>query len=550
MSEIPEEIKAIGAAIQQSKQELQRIFASGNVEAIKKKVEDVREVIKRLPEPFRSIETVQTLMNLSMAFLQTGRIQDAFEYSEDGTRIAEALVEQLPDQPQPQDLLSGVLSAKANLLMTVGKIDLAEECAKRAYALAERIFNKNDVRLTKSLRNLGVILGRKGEQAEGEKHLLRAYTIVCLASGAQSPEAQMLTEDLVNMFLAKEDLESAEKYARSNFKKVSELATKNPRDELILADSASRLGSLLVKRGNFDEAEGLIAQALSLRENSQADNFNPIGVAYSLAQLAGIQEESGKITAKTEEMLIRAVDIFATAKGQQSPEVANSLNQLRSVRMKRAAERAKNGETDADDGASTTRVVSENRSVLNGGGGGGDSSPLRSDPFGMTDLDRKKMAALGAEDGESRLMLAQTYFQSSKFLAASILLTEAHDLFVKQEGPGGEKTKMAKQNMMVSHMKRIDQLWLSAAREELMHLEDDLSKQTVSASLADDSGFASDDEEPPQPVKKTAASKLKAPATAAAPHENKKNKLTPEEELFLRSLDAAPKAQASTCVIS
>lgn len=544
MSEIPEEIKAIGAAIQQSKQELQRIFASGNVEAIKQKVEDVREVIKRLPEPFRSIETVQTLMNLSMAFLQTGRIQDAFEYSEDGTRIAEALVEQLPDQPQPQDLLSGVLSAKANLLMTVGKFDLAEECAKRAYALAERIFNKNDVRLTKSLRNLGVILGRKGEQAEGEKHLLRAYTIVCLASGAQSPEAQMLTEDLVNMFLAKEDLESAEKYARSNFKKVSELATKSPRDELILADSASRLGSLLVKRGNFEEAEGLIAQALSLRENSQADNFNPIGVAYSLAQLAGIQEESGKITAKTEEMLIRAVDIFATAKGQQSPEVANSLNQLRSVRMKRAAERAKNGgDADADEG--TTRVVSENRSVLNGG----DSSPLRSDPFGLSDLDRKKMAALGAEDGESRLMLAQAYFQSSKFLAASILLTEAHDLFLKQEGPGGEKTKMAKQNMMVSHMKRIDQLWLSAAREELMQLEDELSKQTVSASVADDSGFASDDEEPQQPVKKTAASKLKAPATAAS-HENKKNKLTPEEELFLRSLDTAPKVQASTCVIS
>lgn len=544
MSEIPEEIKAIGAAIQQSKQELQRIFASGNVEAIKQKVEDVREVIKRLPEPFRSIETVQTLMNLSMAFLQTGRIQDAFEYSEDGTRIAEALVEQLPDQPQPQDLLSGVLSAKANLLMTVGKFDLAEECAKRAYALAERIFNKNDVRLTKSLRNLGVILGRKGEQAEGEKHLLRAYTIVCLASGAQSPEAQMLTEDLVNMFLAKEDLESAEKYARSNFKKVSELATKSPRDELILADSASRLGSLLVKRGNFEEAEGLIAQALSLRENSQADNFNPIGVAYSLAQLAGIQEESGKITAKTEEMLIRAVDIFATAKGQQSPEVANSLNQLRSVRMKRAAERAKNGgNADADEG--TTRVVSENRSVLNGG----DSSPLRSDPFGLSDLDRKKMAALGAEDGESRLMLAQAYFQSSKFLAASILLTEAHDLFLKQEGPGGEKTKMAKQNMMVSHMKRIDQLWLSAAREELMQLEDELSKQTVSASVADDSGFASDDEEPQQPVKKTAASKLKAPATAAS-HENKKNKLTPEEELFLRSLDTAPKVQASTCVIS
>lgn len=487
-----EEINAIGMSIQTSKMELQRTFATGNIEAIMKKLEEVREAIKRLPEPFASIETVQTLANLATAFLHTGRVQEALDFNNEAVSAAEKLVEMQPNRPEPLDLLSGALGAKVNVNMVVGKLDVAEECAKRAFSIAESIFPKNDVRMSKSLRNLGVVLSRKGENAEAEKYLVRAYTIVCLASGAQSPEAQMLTDDLVNLSTNKEDLEAAEKYARSNFKKVSEISVKNAKDEQILADSGSRLGSVLVKKGNFEEAETLVSQALSLRENNQSENFNPLGIAYSLAQLAGIQEQLGKVTGKTEEMLVRALDIFASSKGQQSAEVNNTLNQLRSVRAKRA-EKKKNGEVDEDDDGLAYSVTSENKSSVNGGekstagnGSPRSSSGKLSDPFGLTEQDRNKIASIPAEDGDGRLMAAQMYFQTSKFLAASILLTEAHEIFLKKEGPNGEKTKMSHQNMMVSQMKRIDQLWLSSAREELLRLEEEQTETAVNKK--DDDG--------------------------------------------------------------
>lgn len=482
-----EEISAIGAAVQAAKMELQRTFASGNVEAINNKLDDVRAAIKRFPEPFASIELVQTLANLSTAFLHTGKVQEALNSNEEAVRVAENLVSLQPNRPEPLDLLSGALGAKVNVHMAVGKLDIAFEAAQRAFSIAESIFPKNDIRMSKSLRNVGVVLSRKGEFGEGEKHLVRAYTIVCLASGAHTPEAQMLTDDLVNLFTSKDDLESAEKYAKSNFKKVSEMAVKEPKDEQVLADSASRLGSILVKQGNFTGAEPLVAQALSIRENNQTENFNPLGVAYSLAQLAGIQEELGKVTGKTEEMLIRALDIFASAKGQQSPEVTNTLNQLRSVRSKRAEKK----KSDEDDGVNDSKYsITENKSGGNSSGKGSADSPrlpsgLLVDPFGLTESDRKKIASIPADDGDNRLMAAQLYFQTSKYLAASILLSEAHDLFLKKEGPTGEKTKMAKQNLMVSHTKRIDQLWLSSAREELMRLEEEQGN-TPQAPEADD----------------------------------------------------------------
>lgn len=475
-----EEISAIGAAIQAAKMDLQRTFASGNVEAINNKLDDVRAAIKRLPEPFASIELVQTLANLSTAFLHTGKVQEALVSNEEAVRVAESLVTLQPNRPEPLDLLSGALAVKTNVHMAVGKLDVAFEAAQRAFSIAETIFPKNDIRMSKSLRNLGVVLSRKGEFSEGEKYLVRAYTIVCLSTGAHSPEAQMLTDDLVNLSTNKNDIDCAEKYAKSNFKKVSEMTVKEPKDEQILADSASRLGSILVKRGNFADAEPLVAQALSIRENNQSENFNPLGVAYSLAQLAGIQEELEKVTGKTEEMLIRALDIFASSKGQQSPEVMNTLNQLRSVRSKRTDKKCI-GEDDGDEDLKYT--VSENKPEGSSNGKGSADSPrlpsrMFADPFGLTEQDRKKIASIPADDGDSRLMAAQMYFQTSKFLAASILLSEAHDVFLSKEGPSGEKTKMAKQNLMVSHTKRIDQLWLSSAREELMRLEEEQGNTT------------------------------------------------------------------------
>lgn len=466
-------------ALQDSKLELQRCFAQGNLDGVKEKSDKALEVIRQLPEPAATGETIQMHITLSTAFLHTGRIAESLSHAEESVRHAEINIAQRPNQPQPLDILSIALGVRVIALLNSGKTDAAFESAQRSLALAEAIYPKNDFRFHKSLRNLGLVLDRKGDSAEAEKSLLKAYTIICIHAGAQSPEAQMLTDDLVNLCARKPDLDGAEKYARSNYKKILESTLTEQKELLIKADSASRLGSILVKKSQFEEAEGLISDALSIREKAAQSptgniTINPLGIAYSLAQLSGIQEQLNKLTDKTEENLMRALDIFANVKGQQSPEVINTLGQLRNVRAKRAGG-SSTKEDDID-----YKVSGENRS-------NSVSSPgqhtLSLDPFALTEEDRRRFASLPSDDGNSRMMLANAYFEQRKFLAANILLTEAHTLFLKSEGPTAKTTQAAKQNMMVSGFKRIEQLWMLTVREEVLKLEDEVSTSSAGIKL-------------------------------------------------------------------
>lgn len=133
----------------------------------------------------------------------------------------------------------------------------------------------------------------------------------------------MVLDDLVAMLCRKGDLDSAEKYSRSNYKSLNDKKdTLQGSDLQILADSATRLATVLgelkysvprpvnekrlraflffrcecvVKKGNFKDAEPYAEQSLSLRDNADASTVSPLGIAYTLTHLCGIREQLHKI---------------------------------------------------------------------------------------------------------------------------------------------------------------------------------------------------------------------------------------------------------------
>lgn len=493
------------AQLQNLKNEIQRSFQTKDIDSIRLKSDEALQLMKQLPPAQALLEIIQLYLTLSTAFFHLNRFPEAFENAELSIAYAQQQVSQNPNQPQPLELFSMALGCKVMACLGLqGKeqLDAGLEAAKRSFAIAEAIYPKNDFRLHKSLRSLGLIQVKREEYSEAEKALLKAYTILCLTSGPTSPEAQYLTDDLVQMCYQKEDLEAAEKYARSNYKKVMEGRDNRNGKRLtipeefdkekeriitqIVADSGARLATCLVKRSNFVEAEPIIECCLSLRDDPQYPS-NPLGIAYTLAQLCGVKEQLGKVDEIVEAMLVRALEIFGPTRGQNSTEVMNTLNQLRTVRQRRNGGGAQSSslgsnkvgstENDSEDDDANYRIKEESslRSLSNGSRSPANASGNASPALSMGDLtedDRRKINSMPKGDGPRRMMLANAFFEQRKYLAANILLTEAHSIFADELGEEADMTKMARQNMMVSVLKRIEQQWLQIVSEEILRRED------------------------------------------------------------------------------
>jgi tetratricopeptide (TPR) repeat protein len=476
--------------------ETQKLFVSGNFAGSIKSGLDALEIAKQLPPLIATTEIVQIHLNCSSAFMQMQKFPEALEHADLAAQEAENGLKLRAGQPQAIEVVAITYGTKAYSLINMNKIEEAAVAAERSLTLAESIYPKNDPRLHKSLRAMGLVRDRQGNAEEAEKHFLRSYTILSLALGPQSTEAQMSVDELCNLMLKKGDLASAEKYARLNHKSLSE-KTLDERGELILGDSASRVAQVLRRQNRLVEAEEMMQQALTIREEKLMRN-SPLGVAYTLSQLAAIQEAQGKVGADVEAKLMRALDIFGRVKGQASPEVQNTLNQLRSVRNKRNSGA---GQAVGDDDSLDYAVSSESKGRIASGASspvpgassnGAPSSAPRTAGGTMTSpapaptrpgvpvstlSDDEEMSRLkfAPEDGMARMMAANTFFEQGRFSCAEIVLAQAFEIFLRQKGPNDQLTMAAKQNLGVARGNGLNKLWMQVVAQLVLEQEEKLS---------------------------------------------------------------------------
>ena len=73
--------------------------------------------------------------------------------------------------------------------------------------------------------------------------------------------------------------------------------------------------SMIMRRQNkLPEAEQFLKQALAIREEKLV-RVSPVGIAYTLVQLATIEELQGKCGGEVEQRLMRALEIFGRVTG-------------------------------------------------------------------------------------------------------------------------------------------------------------------------------------------------------------------------------------------
>eukprot|EP00428_Durinskia_dybowskii_P066715 CAMPEP_0170375918 /NCGR_PEP_ID=MMETSP0117_2-20130122/11416_1 /TAXON_ID=400756 /ORGANISM="Durinskia baltica, Strain CSIRO CS-38" /LENGTH=637 /DNA_ID=CAMNT_0010631023 /DNA_START=20 /DNA_END=1933 /DNA_ORIENTATION=- len=479
--------------------ETQKMFVAGDFTGSIKSGLSALEIAKQLPPAIATTEIVQIHLNCSSAYMQMQKFAEAVEHSDLAVQEAENGLRIRAGQPQAVEVLAITFGTKAFNLINLNKLDEASEAAERSLALAESIYPKNDPRLHKSLRALGLVRDRQGKTEEAEKHLFRSYTILSLAAGPHSTEAQMSIDELCNMMLKKNDLASAEKYARLNYKSLSDKPL-DERGELILGDSASRVAQIIRRQNRLPEAEELMQQALNIREEKLL-NKSPLGVAYTLSQLAAIQEAQGKVGADVEAKLMRALDIFGRTKGQASPEVQNTLNQLRNVRSKRNSGGAAPAVTSADEDGLKYAVSSESKGRLGSSSSSSSSSrnlppgattvPVRPDAkptSGLSDDEELAKLKFGAEDGMARMMAANTFFEQGRFSCAEVVLAQAYEILLRQKGPNDQITMAAKQNLGVARSNGLNKLWMQVVGELVLEQEEKLGSSSSLNNLKDEDG--------------------------------------------------------------
>jgi len=523
---IPNVDSELLAQFQALKSEIQKLFNTRDFVNAVKKSEEAIELAKQFPSQFALPETIQIQINLSTAFLHMNKLKEAESYASASVLSAEINSSQRPGYPQAIEILTVALGCKAVAVLSVGRIEDAYEAAQRALSLAESIYPKNDPRLHKSLRTLGLIQDKKGDLIDAERTIFRAYTIICIAGGPACSEAQLMVDDLVNMFSRKKDLDNAEKYARMNYKAiVDKKVNLQEREGILLADSASRLASVLVKKGELEQAEKLVAEALEIRDTPQFLAMNPIGVAYSLSQYVGVCEELGKLGSEgdnsLETMLTRAIEIFSRIRGPQSQEVVNSFQQLRRIRQKKqdgntVAGNNNNGSISTSSSSSILTSSSSGKkksSTANKGsdddeddendddlqytvtseskGAGGNPLKRQANTDQANTITPEELARINSippHDGIARMQLANFFFEQHKFHIADILIEQALTIFEQTLGDEHENTKAARQNLQAVRHSRLNQLWLQVVTEEILSLQESTSSdgnQNSSANKGD-----------------------------------------------------------------
>jgi hypothetical protein len=225
--------------------------------------------------------------------------------------------------------------------------------------------------------------------------------------------------------------------------------------------------------------------------------------------------------------------------GQNSPEVQNTLNQLRALRARRngstvsATTVSASGSStglDGDDyededdelqytimdeskhrinslltgdklqfqrdsqsllssGSSSTNGHIQSSNSSSGSRGLSSTVPSNSTRIAspqslLTDDEEVLSLRLTPGDSMARLVKANEYFEQGRYSCADLLLSQAHQIISHQSGPHDPNLKAIQGNLNISRQNRINQLWLQVVAELVMTQEESSCGSSTSSSAS------------------------------------------------------------------
>jgi tetratricopeptide (TPR) repeat protein len=447
----PSDINEISTKLQNIKQELTTAYQTNDMKVIIKLGNEGISLAKLLPEPASTIELIQLHLNFSNAYMQANLVKEAephiikcVEYAEKGLILR-------PNHPQAAEMLSVALVSKAYWLLNNEKLIEAEEIAVKARQLASQIYSLKEPRNFKTLRCMGIIREKQDRITEAEDLFNQAYELVIGVNPGHS-EPHMVMDDLVQMLLKRDLLESAEKYARAHYEALVEKIPLNEPLSFVIGDAGARHASILCRMNRNAEAHVLMKQALELRVKYLGPMAPP--VAMTLIALAGICEAMDKPREEIEALLGRAYEIFYKTEGPSGVHALTTAEHLRKLKL---GQKVLIDEVSDSASSATSSQLS--------------SSRVNDDD----DDDPATVPTYAPKDGNGRMRQASVYFEKAKYNKAEVLLAQAADIFAEQVGVDNPVTKTARQNLGVVRHNIITKLWKEVVAEMTDEMNGDSS---------------------------------------------------------------------------
>lgn len=448
--------------VEELRKDLQKNFQLGENTKVIDASFKILELLTDLPPPIKLGDGIQVRMNLSTALLRAKRIDEAVEQANIVVNEAKLAVELRKGHPQAIEVMAIALTIHVSANIAKGELDTALDSALLSNKMAESIYPKNDLRFFRFLRPLANVYEQKGDLAEAEKILVKAYTMASIAKGPQAMESLIVTDELVSMFMSKKDSASALKHAIKNYTNIKEKANLSEEEKLILADASSRISSIYAMEGKFAEAEPYVKHTLELRENSKVSPPQPLGIGYALSQYVAVEEGLKKLSQDSVKKLEKAIDIFAKVSGQHSPDFIKCNIQLRKVKKI------------LDPSSSEVEVESKAKPITEKFGyvDMNYQITILREKSRVTESELKLIQSFKPDDGSGRMMAANNFFETGKMVVAEALISDAYKIFLSKHGADHPATKASLQNLLATKKHRLDQIWLEVTTEEILEMEE------------------------------------------------------------------------------
>lgn len=226
---------------------------------------------------------------------------------------------ELSSEPEIQ---ADLLEAVARIDRGIGRLDQAEELARRSLAVRQKALPSGDDAIGRSLATLGAITMDRGKLDEAEKQLTEALKTVEARSGPKSLAAARVRSDYAQVLFWKGDVATAEKLEDNVYQAYR---TELGDDAVQTAIHLRNRGILLEEIDRLDEAEADSRASQAVLEKRLGPEHPNLGQSY--LNLAVLLDRRGKAE-EAESWFLRSLAVRRKALGPDHRVVGQTLQLL------------------------------------------------------------------------------------------------------------------------------------------------------------------------------------------------------------------------------
>jgi len=232
--------------------------------------------------------------------------------------------------PEHRDTLDS-MDTYATSLAQQRKYEQAEAIYRECLELRRRLLGTNSSDFLVTLGNLGQTLAERGQLAEAEQVVRDVIDRRTRAGLANTMDSFASVNNLAAILLLRDRLDEAERLLADACRRATQIfGPENPVSTLHLQRALART---LAGQGRFDEAEALAAQTLAVHRRVASSHE---GTGRALLILGRVKVEKGNLD-EAEPLLREALDLFREHSPSRRELIAQAANWLATVQVARKA---------------------------------------------------------------------------------------------------------------------------------------------------------------------------------------------------------------------